>query len=209
MKLLTATVVLAFAFAGTAQAHSFHFHPSLAKRSLTARAAGQRQILRHDRSVLRSTAWLAKTDRREPLTGSPARLLAVRNFHAAQSRWVRRELRETLARIHAQRSARADRRMLASRSGGWSHSLATWYGPGFYGHGPACGGFGVLTESSWWVATVPAQCGVMFTICDGGRCVRAPGGDTGGFAPGNFDLTPAVARALGGLYTHSVRWRRG
>lgn len=89
----------------------------------------------------------------------------------------------------------------------WTYGYATWYGPGFYGSSPACGGSG-LTESSWWVATIPARCGVMVTVC-ASRCVRAPSMDTGAFPSSNVDMTPAVARALGGLHTHRVRWHWG
>lgn len=92
-------------------------------------------------------------------------------------------------------------------SSGWVSGSATWYGPGFYGHSPACGGPG-LTESSWWVATVPARCGANVTVC-ASTCITAPVRDTGAFPSSNLDLTPAVARALGGTYTHRVRWHFG
>jgi hypothetical protein len=106
-------------------------------------------------------------------------------------------------------SALLHRSSTSTNTSGWVSATATWYGPGFYGHSPACGGPG-LTESSWWVASMTLSCGTRVTICDGSRCARGvPVEDTGAFASGNFDVTPAVARALGGLYTHSVRWRLG
>jgi hypothetical protein len=137
-----------------------------------------------------------------------------RNVRGRMILHLRRRLREREGPHGGRRShdpPAVPSRSPSSSGGAWSSSTATWYGPGFYGHTPACPGNGVLTESSWWVATVPKDCGRRYTICDAGngRCVHVTSQDTGAFTPGNFDLSPAVARALGGLHTHSVLSRVG
>jgi rare lipoprotein A (peptidoglycan hydrolase) len=81
---------------------------------------------------------------------------------------------------------------------------ATWYGPGLYGNGMACGG--KLTKSTWGVAHKTLPCGSKVAIAHGGRIVIAPVVDRGPYAEGvAYDLTEKTARALRMLSTSTVR----
>jgi hypothetical protein len=73
---------------------------------------------------------------------------------------------------------------------------ASWYGPGLYGNGVACGGR--LTPSTIGVAHKSLPCGTKLTIRYHGRQVRAKVIDRGPFIPGReFDLTEALKNRLG------------
>jgi peptidoglycan hydrolase-like protein with peptidoglycan-binding domain len=81
---------------------------------------------------------------------------------------------------------------------------ATWYGPGLYGNGMACGG--KLTKNTWGVAHKTLPCGTKVAIAHGGRIVIAPVVDRGPYAKGvSYDLTAKTARALRMLSTSTVR----
>lgn len=81
---------------------------------------------------------------------------------------------------------------------------ATWYGPGLFGNGMACGGR--LTKSTWGVAHKTLPCGKKVAISYGGRIVIAPVVDRGPFVKGiSYDLTQKTARALRMLSTADVR----
>lgn len=198
---LVFAVVLAaaLAVAPRAGAHVFHFRPSLAKRPLEQRAAGQRRIVRHDRRVLAATSWTIGHESEVVALGLGA-VLESRRFHAAQLRWTSRELRKTVAAI-------ARRRASIDRGGSWSTAVASWYGPGLYGNGLACGG--VLTPSWSGVANKTLACGTRLEVCFGSRCASTFVGDRGPFVAGReFDLGPGLAAQLGFGGVGVIRWRR-
>jgi rare lipoprotein A (peptidoglycan hydrolase) len=91
---------------------------------------------------------------------------------------------------------------LGSTSGAMLSGIATWYGPGFYGHSTSCGQ--ILTTSSMWVASMTRGCGARVRICTH-TCVETSVQDTGAFSA-TFDLAPGLARALGCYCTQSVRY---
>ena len=73
---------------------------------------------------------------------------------------------------------------------------ASWYGPGLYGNGVACGG--TLTPSTMGVAHKTMPCGTKLTIRYHGRQVKAKVIDRGPYIAGReFDLTEAVKNKLG------------
>jgi rare lipoprotein A (peptidoglycan hydrolase) len=73
---------------------------------------------------------------------------------------------------------------------------ASWYGPGLYGNGVACGG--TLTPSTMGVAHKTMPCGTKLTIRYHGRQVKAKVIDRGPYVAGReFDLTQAVKNKLG------------
>jgi hypothetical protein len=83
-------------------------------------------------------------------------------------------------------------------AGGWSTAVASWFGPGLYGNGMACGG--TLTPSTWGVAArkETAACGQRITFRYRGNVVTATVVDRGPFIAGRtFDLTRPVKDALG------------
>jgi rare lipoprotein A len=75
-------------------------------------------------------------------------------------------------------------------------SLATLYGPGFYGHRTACDQR--LTRSTIGVASRTLRCGTKVAILYGGRTMVVPVIDRGPYANNAaWDLTMATGKALG------------
>jgi rare lipoprotein A (peptidoglycan hydrolase) len=75
-------------------------------------------------------------------------------------------------------------------------SVATQYGPGFYGHRTACGK--TLHPRTLGVANRTLKCGTPVAIYYRGRTITVPVIDRGPYANGaDWDLTAATARALG------------
>jgi rare lipoprotein A (peptidoglycan hydrolase) len=75
-------------------------------------------------------------------------------------------------------------------------TVATWYGPGFYGHTTACGQ--KLTPKLVGVASRTLPCGTLVRISYGGHLLTAPVLDRGpyGHSGAVWDLTSGAARAL-------------
>jgi rare lipoprotein A len=81
-------------------------------------------------------------------------------------------------------------------------SLATWFGPGFYGKKTACGQ--TLTTRTLGVAHRTLPCGTKVDLYYKGRTVTVPVVDRGPFAEGKtWDLTKAAADAL--RFTETAR----
>jgi rare lipoprotein A (peptidoglycan hydrolase) len=75
-------------------------------------------------------------------------------------------------------------------------SMATLYGPGFYGHKTACGE--TLRPRTLGVANRTLKCGTPVAIYYHGRTLTVPVIDRGPYRSGvDWDLTMATARALG------------
>src|SRR6201996_9541271 len=75
-------------------------------------------------------------------------------------------------------------------------SLATLYGPGFYGHRTACGK--KLTKTMIGVANRTLKCGTKVAVYYQGETMIVPVIDRGPYANGaDWDLTMATAKALG------------
>ncbi len=73
---------------------------------------------------------------------------------------------------------------------------ASYYGPGLYGNGVACGG--TLLPSTMGVAHKTLPCGTKVKLRYRGRSVTVPVIDRGPYVPGrDYDLTEAVKERLG------------
>ena len=91
-------------------------------------------------------------------------------------------------------------------SGGWRWAAVSWYGPGFYGQGTACGL--TYTRSVIGVAHRSLPCGARVQFRHAGRVVTAPVIDRGPYVGGrSFDLSAGLCRALGHCYTGRIQWR--
>jgi len=85
-------------------------------------------------------------------------------------------------------------------------SIATWFGPGFYGQRTACGQ--VLTPITVGVANRTLRCGTLVNVAYRGRRLVVPVIDRGPYANGaDWDLTSEAARTLGIQDTVRVRAR--
>lgn len=92
-------------------------------------------------------------------------------------------------------------------AGTGSTAIASWYGPGLYGNGMACGG--ILTTSTNGVASKTLPCGTRLEVCYLNRCRDTVVVDRGPYAPGrDFDLAAGLAVSLGFSGVHSIRWWR-
>ena len=65
--------------------------------------------------------------------------------------------------------------------------LATWYGPGFFGNGTACGQ--TLTQDTWGIAHRTLPCGTLVTLSHKGRRVTVRVIDRGPYSGATVDLT--------------------
>src|SRR5919199_3431966 len=82
-------------------------------------------------------------------------------------------------------------------------AVATWYGPGLYGHHTACGQ--VLSHAIMGVAHRTLPCGTPVEIGFAGRTVTVPVIDRGPFTNGaRYDLTSATAQAVGLTETSTI-----
>jgi rare lipoprotein A len=94
-----------------------------------------------------------------------------------------------------------DRRMSGSKSPArklttYRLAGASYYGPGLYGNGVACGG--TLMPGTMGVAHKTLPCGTKVKLRYHGRTVTVPVIDRGPYVPGrDYDLTEAVKRKLG------------
>jgi len=89
---------------------------------------------------------------------------------------------------------------------GWSSAKASWYGPGLYGNSTADGT--TFTADTWCVAHKDLPFGTVVEIAYGGTTVEVPVRDRGPYVAGReFDLSAAVARALGFSGTGTIEWR--
>jgi rare lipoprotein A len=82
-------------------------------------------------------------------------------------------------------------------------SIATWYGPGFYGRKTACGRR--LTKTILGVAHKTLACGTQVQVSYRGHTIVVPVIDRGPFAHhASWDLTAAAAKQLGMTVTSRV-----
>lgn len=72
---------------------------------------------------------------------------------------------------------------------------ATWYGPGFFGNGTACGQ--VYTPDIVGVAHRTLPCGTYVSVFFGGQVMTVPVIDRGPYSTADWDLSAALANALG------------
>jgi rare lipoprotein A (peptidoglycan hydrolase) len=91
---------------------------------------------------------------------------------------------------------------------GWQSAGYSWYGPGLYGNGTACGQ--TLTRSLVGVAHRSLPCGTRVTFRNpaNGRTITVRVVDRGPYVSGRlWDLTGATCRAIDACYTGRIQWR--
>jgi rare lipoprotein A (peptidoglycan hydrolase) len=86
------------------------------------------------------------------------------------------------------------------------HNVATWFGPGLYGHKTACGQR--LTPIVRGVASRTLPCGTLVRISYQGNAITVPVLDRGPYAHGvEWDLTTGAAQALDIVETVRIKAR--
>jgi len=93
------------------------------------------------------------------------------------------------------------------RAAAHATSIATWFGPGFYGRQTACGQ--TMTPNILGVANRTLPCGTLVKISYRGRRLTVPVIDRGPYSHigADWDLTAEAARALGVEETVRIRTR--
>jgi rare lipoprotein A len=128
----------------------------------------------------------------------PAVVRAVTRLNGSFAlRWLPERIGDYSVRafgVHDRRvrgSASPGRRLTAYHPAG-----ASYYGPGLYGNGVACGG--TLMPDTMGVANKTLPCGTRVTLRYHGRTVTVPVIDRGPYVAGrDYDLTEAVKNRLG------------
>jgi rare lipoprotein A (peptidoglycan hydrolase) len=96
--------------------------------------------------------------------------------------------------VHGKRTRAAV--SVARRLTSYRHAGASYYGPGLYGNGVACGG--TLTPGTMGVANKTLPCGTRVKLRYQGRSVTVPVIDRGPYVAGrDYDLTEATKERLG------------
>ena len=87
-------------------------------------------------------------------------------------------------------------------------SNISWYGPGFYGNGTACGQ--TLTKELVGVAHRTLPCGTIVTFRYNGKTVSAPVIDRGPYVAGRtWDLSKGLCTLLDHCFTGTIEWKMG
>ncbi len=89
----------------------------------------------------------------------------------------------------------------------WHHDRnISWYGPGLYGNGTACGQN--LTKTLVGVAHRTLPCGTLITFRYNGRTLTVPVIDRGPFVSGRtWDLSHGACAKLGHCFTGAIDWK--
>ena len=96
--------------------------------------------------------------------------------------------------VHSKRTRAS--RSVPRRVTAYRFAHASYYGPGLYGNGVACGG--TLLPGTMGVAHKTLPCGTKVRLRYRGRTVTVPVIDRGPYVPGrDYDLTEAVKERLG------------
>jgi rare lipoprotein A len=138
------------------------------------------------------------------VAGKKVKTVRTRKNGSFSIRWKARRAGIYKAKAIVQGTERHKRARSRTRQiNAYRAAQASFYGPGLYGNGTACGQ--TLTPSTVGVANKTLPCGTKVTFRYRGRTVRAPVIDRGPYA-GNreWDLTAALKAKLGFGSTGSV-----
>jgi hypothetical protein len=113
------------------------------------------------------------------------------------------------ARVVVKATPRPRPAVASTTSGGsWNRAEYSWYGPGLYGNGTACGQ--KFTSTILGVAHKSLPCGtrVTFRNPENGRSITVPVIDRGPYTAGRmWDLSYATCSALGNCHTGTIQYR--
>jgi rare lipoprotein A (peptidoglycan hydrolase) len=96
----------------------------------------------------------------------------------------------------------------AGSGSGWATAEYSWYGPGFYGNGTACGQ--TYSKTILGVAHKTLPCGTRVTLRNpkNGRSITVKVIDRGPYVAGRmWDLSYATCTYLGNCYTSTIQYR--
>jgi rare lipoprotein A (peptidoglycan hydrolase) len=134
------------------------------------------------------TNLTSATTRRRALLAVVATLVALAILLTATSAAQARRA------THVSWAPELNRKIVPTRSEGHGMQVATWYGPGFYGNGTACGQ--TLKEGTWGIAHRTLPCGTLVTLSHKGRKVTVRVIDRGPYSGATVDLTSRTKKYL-------------
>jgi rare lipoprotein A len=128
--------------------------------------------------------------------GSDRRTVTTRANGTFAERWVPAGTGNYSVRAYGVHDARtSSSKSLARRLTSYRYAGASYYGPGLWGNGVACGG--TLLPATMGVAHKTLPCGTMVKLRYHGRTVTVPVIDRGPYVAGrDYDLTEAVRDRL-------------
>jgi rare lipoprotein A len=161
---------------------------------------GQRHVMAHRTVKLRGRVTPGGDRRVVVRVGGRKLRTHTRNDGTYKVRWQAPRAGVYTARARVDGSSVRSHRL---RVNAYRSAAASYYGPGLYGGGLACGG--TLTPSKLGVANKSLPCGARVTFRYRGRSVTVPVIDRGPYA-GNreYDLTAATKARLGFPSTGTV-----
>jgi rare lipoprotein A (peptidoglycan hydrolase) len=115
----------------------------------------------------------------------------------------------TISTVVAVAKGVAGRKSVAVATGGWHHDTnISWYGPGLYGNGTACGQ--KLTKDLVGVAHRTLPCGTLVTFRYKGVTLTVPVIDRGPYVSGRtWDLSHGACAKLHHCFTGTIDWHLG
>ncbi len=195
-----AAVALSVGATPAAATDSHHHHRAERLRSHVALHISRHTVMRGGAVVVRGRVQPAGHHRVKLVVRGPrGRVLRARTgadgrFRARWTATVSGNYAVRAYGVHDARtrgSASAARKLTAYRS-----AEASYYGPGLYGNGVACGG--TLLPGTLGVANKTLPCGTEVKLRYRGRTVTVPVIDRGPYVAGrDFDLTEATRERLG------------
>ncbi len=124
---------------------------------------------------------ITKTTQRRTLQATIATLVALAMLLTVASTAQARRA------THVSWAPELNRKIVPIRAEGHGMQLATWYGPGFFGNGTACGQ--TLKQGTWGIAHRTLPCGTLVTLSHKGRKVTVRVIDRGPYSGATVDLT--------------------
>jgi len=161
-------------------------------------------------AVFHATEPEMRSEQKKPV---PAITVRLSDAELSKEKYDVRKRIELKEAVKVAAAKKAHRKVIASKStytqsyrGGWRTAKASWYGAECYGHHTADGT--LYGANTWCVANKTLPLGTIIEIRYRGKTVQVPVKDRGPYVTGReFDLSAAVARALGFTGVQSIEWR--
>ncbi len=196
---VAAATALAFGAVPAGAAHSHHHQPQRVESHLSLHLAGH-TVLSGNGVAVHGRVRPAGRHRVKLLFGGPdsdRRSVTT----GADGRFALRWSPDRVGNYSVRAFGLHDRRVRAAASSGrrltsYRQAGASYYGPGLYGNGVACGG--TLMPQTLGVANKTLPCGTKVKLRYRGRAVTVPVIDRGPYVAGrDYDLTEATRARLG------------
>jgi rare lipoprotein A len=202
MRYLLPVVAVTALFAGIAPAAAKHSHrrqPKRAKSHVALHLSGHTVLSGNGVAIRGKVRPSGRHQVKVVLRGPDARVLTARTKANGvfSLRWAPDRIGNYAVRAYGVHDRRARAAVSAARRlTSYRQAGASYYGPGLYGNGVACGG--TLLPDTLGVANRTLPCGARVKLRYHGRSVTVPVIDRGPYVTGrDYDLTEATKLRLG------------